>query len=103
MKSSLALLVIFSIVLGAYVVDARRDPENYWKAIMKDEVMPKALSDLLIQDPSSQATGEGRLSSFREADMGRFTRNFNAEPNVILYHSKEDNSKKSTEQAIIEN
>ncbi|KAK1431170.1 hypothetical protein QVD17_14454 [Tagetes erecta] len=75
MRSLFLILFLFSLLLLASVNDARKDPEEYWRSVMKDEPMPKALEDVLIRDPST--------SNMKD----RFTRNFDTKPNLIIYHS----------------
>lgn len=58
----------------AYVSDARKDPGDYWKSVMVEEAMPKAIQDLL------------NSNSDTKIDDG-FVRNFDVKPNVIIYHS----------------
>lgn len=58
---------------------ARKDVGEYWNSIMKDQPMPEAIGDLFHdQDPPS-------LTASTKQD--RFVRNFDVEPNVIIYHS----------------
>ncbi|XP_024959777.1 uncharacterized protein LOC112500511 [Cynara cardunculus var. scolymus] len=56
--------------------DARKGPEEYWRSIMKDEPMPKAIQDVLSED-----------STDKENNRDRFTRDFDTKPNLIIYHS----------------
>ncbi|XP_076922737.1 organ-specific protein P4-like [Bidens hawaiensis] len=78
MRSLFAVVFLFSLLLLASVNDARTGPEEYWRSVMKDEPMPKALQDVLIQDPSN---GD------KENKKDRFIRNFDTKPNLIIYRS----------------
>lgn len=61
----------------AYVSDARKGPGDYWKSVMAEEAMPKAIEDLLNMNPNS--------NSDTKTDI--FVRNFDVKPNAIIYHS----------------
>ncbi|KAJ0884600.1 hypothetical protein HanPSC8_Chr10g0435651 [Helianthus annuus] len=50
MRSLTIFLFLFSLILIASLCDARADPDNYWKIVMKDELMPTT------QDAQSQDT-----------------------------------------------
>ncbi|KAL8540261.1 hypothetical protein ACS0TY_001739 [Phlomoides rotata] len=70
-----SFIFLLSLLLLAYVSDARKDPgTEYWKSVMDEESMPKAITDLLHQNPTDTKTE-------------RFVRNFETKPNVIIYHS----------------
>ncbi|XP_031131459.1 uncharacterized protein LOC116032858 isoform X1 [Ipomoea triloba] len=64
---------------GFLAAEARRDPGEYWDAMMNGDPMPKAITDLLSvnQDPSS-------------SPKDRFVRDFDIKPNLIIYHSHVD-------------
>ncbi|PWA81812.1 Organ specific protein [Artemisia annua] len=70
---------IFSLVLFASLNDARNDPEEYWRNVMKDDPMPKTIQDALIEDSFA--------SSDKGNKIGRFTKNFDTKPNLIIYCS----------------
>nr|GEU59507.1 hypothetical protein [Tanacetum cinerariifolium] len=72
-------LFIFSLVLVAGLNDARNDPEEYWRNVMKDDPMPKTIQDALIQDSST--------TSDKGNKRDRFTKNFDTKPNLIIYRS----------------
>ncbi|KVI01976.1 Organ specific protein [Cynara cardunculus var. scolymus] len=76
MKSLSTFVFLFSLVLLARMNDARKGPEEYWRSIMKDEPMPKAIQDVLSED-----------STDKENNRDRFTRDFDTKPNLIIYHS----------------
>lgn len=60
----------------ACVCEARKDPGEVWKAVMDEEAMPKAIEDLIVVD----------LNSKSGPKMGRFVRNFDVNPNLIIYN-----------------
>lgn len=68
----------------SYVCDARKVPEEYWKSVMDEETMPKAIADLLHQNPT-------------ESKTERFVRNFETKPNVIIYHTNHVHSESNIE------
>ncbi|KAL7584883.1 BURP domain-containing protein 17 [Lactuca sativa] len=76
MRSLSTGLFFFSLILLASLHDAREGPKEYWRSVMKDEPMPKAIQDVLIQD-----------SARSNNNKDRFTRNFDTKPNLIIYHS----------------
>ncbi|CAA2998968.1 Hypothetical predicted protein [Olea europaea subsp. europaea] len=63
-----SVFFLLSLVLISSVIDARKDPGEYWKSIMNGEPMPKAITD-------------------RIQDSNHFMRNFDTKANVIIYHS----------------
>ncbi|KAL6560785.1 hypothetical protein OROGR_004344 [Orobanche gracilis] len=79
MKMNLAVLSLLSLALSAYVIDASKDPGEYWKSVMNGEKMPKAITDLL---------GQNSASDF--SNTNKFTTNFDTKPNLIIYHSHHD-------------
>ncbi|KAL6531834.1 hypothetical protein OROMI_028197 [Orobanche minor] len=74
--SALSLLYF---ALSAYVIDARKDPGEYWESVMKGEKMPKAIANLL---------GQNSASDF--SNTNKFTTNFDTKPNLIIYHNHHD-------------
>ncbi|KAI3497322.1 hypothetical protein L1887_39848 [Cichorium endivia] len=79
MKSLSTSLFFFSLILLASLHDAREGPKEYWRSVMKDEPMPKAIQDVLMEDPNG--------SNDKENKKARFTRNFDTKANLIIYHS----------------
>lgn len=76
----------------AYVADARNGPGDYWKSVMNGETMPKAITDLVHQNPASDS----------DKKTDRFIRNFDTKANVIIYHSHDHihNSEKPNPSAV---
>ncbi|PSS26054.1 Ankyrin repeat domain-containing protein [Actinidia chinensis var. chinensis] len=64
--------LLFLLVLFVNLSDGRKDPEDYWKKVMKGEPMPKAIEELVHggQEPLS----------------GHFKRDFDTKRNQIIYH-----------------
>ncbi|KAL8195329.1 hypothetical protein R6Q57_025732 [Mikania cordata] len=79
MRSLSTIVLLFSLLLVASFSDARKGPEDYWRSVMKNEPMPKALQDVLIRDSVA--------STDKVNKKDRFTRNFDTKPNLIIYHS----------------
>ncbi|XP_031131460.1 uncharacterized protein LOC116032858 isoform X2 [Ipomoea triloba] len=73
------IIFVFLVSAGFLAAEARRDPGEYWDAMMNGDPMPKAITDLLSvnQDPSS-------------SPKDRFVRDFDIKPNLIIYHSHVD-------------
>ncbi|XP_027163371.1 uncharacterized protein LOC113773397 isoform X2 [Coffea eugenioides] len=74
---------------------ARHGPEDYWKKIMQDEQMPKALTDLFHEDSSRSDDHHHRRHSDinvqkqpETLNMKRFLTNFDTAPNLIIYQNK---------------
>uniref|UniRef100_M1AQP3 Organ-specific protein P4 n=1 Tax=Solanum tuberosum TaxID=4113 RepID=M1AQP3_SOLTU len=76
MKSHIALILLFSLAL---YTDARKDPGEYWRDVMKDEPMPKAIQHLMPQPHKEK--NDCHKSSFEPI------------PNVSNYHNDEDGLK----------
>ncbi|XP_019169480.1 PREDICTED: uncharacterized protein LOC109165249 [Ipomoea nil] len=76
------ILFAFLVSTGFFAAEARRDPGEYWDAMMNGDPMPKAITDLLLinQDPSSSSSSPN----------DRFIRDFDTKPNLIIYHSHVD-------------
>ncbi|KAH6780034.1 hypothetical protein C2S52_011271 [Perilla frutescens var. hirtella] len=76
--SACTMFLLLLLLVGS-VGDARKDHpgEYYWKNMMKDEAMPKAITDLMDQNPASDSTNRD----------DHFVTNFETKPNVIIYHT----------------
>ncbi|OIT34660.1 PREDICTED: organ-specific protein S2-like [Nicotiana attenuata] len=109
MKSVVALILLFSLALYTSNTNARKDPGEYWRAVMKDEPMPEAIkhlmprhSVLLSKEKTDYCTspsvgGEAFESrpnisvyqdeaKLKEAEKSLFTKDFGPMPNVTGYH-----------------
>ncbi|WJZ83710.1 hypothetical protein VitviT2T_003369 [Vitis vinifera] len=58
MASSLAFFTIFSLLLAGNAIGGRKEPGEYWRDVMKDEPMPKAIQGLLPEDQSSSLSSK---------------------------------------------
>nr|GEU59509.1 hypothetical protein [Tanacetum cinerariifolium] len=76
MRTISVFLFLFSILLVASLNDARLGPEEHWRSIMKDDPMPKAITDFLDQSSSKKE---------------RFTKSFDVKPNIISYNGAKMN------------
>ncbi|KAF5758767.1 putative organ specific protein [Helianthus annuus] len=75
LKSLSTLITFFSLLLILSRIEARSDPREYWRSVMKDEPMPKTIQDVLP------------LEDGMKVNKDIFTRNFNLKPNLIIYRS----------------
>ncbi|XP_041015853.1 organ-specific protein P4 [Juglans microcarpa x Juglans regia] len=80
MKSISAFLLLFSLFLLVLVnlSDARRDPGDYWKSIMKDQPIPEAIKGLLHRDLPYASDARENV---------HFLKDFDVTPNAIIYHA----------------
>jgi hypothetical protein len=58
--------------------DARKDPGDYWKIIMKDQPIPEEIKALFHGDPLHPADA-------RKKD--HYVKGFDVTPNAIIYHA----------------
>ncbi|GAY65426.1 hypothetical protein CUMW_241030 [Citrus unshiu] len=80
MKSIFASSIIISLLLFASLGYARKEPGDYWKSIMKDKPMPKALKDLFPQ------------ADERMVKMDHFVKDFDRKSSSvsIIYHRRSE-------------
>ncbi|PHU04491.1 hypothetical protein BC332_25313 [Capsicum chinense] len=93
MKSPIALLFLLSLAL---YTDARKDPGEYWRDVMKDEPMPKAIQHLMPRshkeiktdcDKSSDFEPIPNVSSYNDdTKLKEEEKDFEPRPNVSSYH-----------------
>ncbi|GJW59402.1 organ specific protein [Tanacetum coccineum] len=55
--------------------EARSNPREFWRSIMKDEPMPKTIQDVLP------------LGDVEKINKNIFMKNFDLKPNLIIYHT----------------
>ncbi|PWA46299.1 organ specific protein [Artemisia annua] len=55
--------------------EARSNPREYWRSIMRDEPMPKTIQDVLP------------LGDVKKINKNIFMKNFDLKPNLIIYHT----------------
>ncbi|KDP31206.1 hypothetical protein JCGZ_11582 [Jatropha curcas] len=81
----------------------RELPEDYWKSIMKEERMPEAIRDLLVEGPeASQPAGAKRIK--------HFVKDFDTRSIAVIYRklsepekiTTEDYKKKGDEYSFVE-
>nr|GEX59260.1 hypothetical protein [Tanacetum cinerariifolium] len=75
MKSPSVFLILFSILMIVSYNEARSNPREYWRSIMKDEPMPKTIQDVLP------------LGDVEKINKNIFMKNFDLKPNLIIYHT----------------
>ncbi|KAH7835790.1 hypothetical protein Vadar_029895 [Vaccinium darrowii] len=71
--------------------DARKDPADYWKSIMKGDPMPEKIQQLVfLQDPSSLSEEKIKkcCSSSDSINTDHFRKDLDTSPNLISYHSR---------------
>ncbi|XP_042489870.1 organ-specific protein S2-like [Macadamia integrifolia] len=83
MKSVLAFLILSSLFLFTSSVDARKDPSEYWKDVMKDQPMPEAIQDLLSSNP-------GSVSPLENQKEKKFNLDKNLYSIAIIYHGLDE-------------
>ncbi|PWA73420.1 Organ specific protein [Artemisia annua] len=72
MRSISVFLFLFSILLVASLNDARLGPEEYWRSVMKDDPMPKAITDFLDQHSSKKERFTKKFDAKRVAELDGF-------------------------------
>ncbi|KAI7980217.1 hypothetical protein LOK49_Contig180G00020 [Camellia lanceoleosa] len=78
-----AFFLLSLLFLFVNFSNARNDPADYWKSMMKGKPIPKAIEEVVHGDSSSSET----------INMEHFNKAFDSRPNHILYHGhivKED-------------
>ncbi|KAL2537424.1 Organ-specific protein P4 [Forsythia ovata] len=81
MKSLFAGVGLFSLILLANTIYARKDPGEYWHGIMKDQSMPEATQGIL--DVSTLKKSNCHTSTEARQEKG-FAQDFEPIPNI--YH-----------------
>ncbi|KAH7834493.1 hypothetical protein Vadar_016618 [Vaccinium darrowii] len=90
MRALSAFFLLSLLFLFSSSCDARKDPADYWKSIMKGEPMPEKIQRLVFhQDPSSLSKEKIKkwCSSSAIINMEHFRKDFDTSPNLIIYHS----------------
>ncbi|KAK0581945.1 hypothetical protein LWI29_019844 [Acer saccharum] len=97
MKSLFAFIFLFSLLLSVKLSYGRQEPaaagHDYWKSIMKEQPMPKALSDLFQQEEESAAASASSSDDFSAGATKmddhhiHVNKDFDVKRNAILYHS----------------
>ncbi|WMV37008.1 hypothetical protein MTR67_030393 [Solanum verrucosum] len=85
MKSLFALILLISLALYASSADARRDPGEYWRIVMKNEPMPIAIQHLM---PRYDAPFEPRptITAYHHNDTAlKQEKSFKSRPTATSY------------------
>ncbi|KAJ8767140.1 hypothetical protein K2173_013537 [Erythroxylum novogranatense] len=75
MKLLFSFLLLSSLLLLVNLNHARREPEDYWRNVMKDQPFPQAIKKLIAQDQTA------------------LVKDFNTRSTAIIYHSHGDQHK----------
>ncbi|KAM0000335.1 hypothetical protein Hdeb2414_s0433g00892561 [Helianthus debilis subsp. tardiflorus] len=92
MRSITIFLFLFSHILIASLCDARADPDNYSKIVMKDELMPTTFQDAQSQD-TQRSSGADNYWKIVMKDELMPTTIQDAQSQDIHRSSNEDNKK----------
>ncbi|MFS7905884.1 putative organ specific protein [Helianthus anomalus] len=90
MRSLTVFLFLFSVLLNSSLYDARKDPEEIWKSVMRDEPMPKTIQDALSQD-STRSNNEVKMKDQSvsvfdtQPNHKMFQRDFDTKPNSMTF------------------
>ncbi|KAJ8763509.1 hypothetical protein K2173_002392 [Erythroxylum novogranatense] len=84
MKHLFAFLVLFSLLLMVNLIHARREPEDYWRNVMKDQPLPEAIKNLMAQDQT------------------HLVKDFDTRSNAIIYHSHGHEQDKREDGSFVE-
>ncbi|CAI9104496.1 OLC1v1003178C1 [Oldenlandia corymbosa var. corymbosa] len=86
----LSIFLILSLVSFVQVCEARTRQEEYWKKVMQEQPMPKAVKDLIREDDhhadSDHHREAGRTEQYHLPSKHYFLTNFDTANNVIIYH-----------------
>ncbi|THF97476.1 hypothetical protein TEA_029162 [Camellia sinensis var. sinensis] len=72
--------------------NARKDPEDYWKKVMKGEPMPKAIEEL-VHGNSVASEKKWEASSHEAINVAHFKKDFDTRPIAIIYHRHDETKK----------
>ncbi|XP_015574655.1 uncharacterized protein LOC8279516 isoform X2 [Ricinus communis] len=93
MKHMFTLFLLLSVFLFFNLNYARKLPaEDYWKSVMREQPMPKAIKDLFVQDPEAAS-----LSSTGSNKKTHFVKNFDTRSIAVIYR-RQDESKKARKE-----
>ncbi|OIT02417.1 PREDICTED: organ-specific protein P4-like [Nicotiana attenuata] len=94
MKSHVALILLFSLALYTNNTDARKDPGEYWRGVMKDEPMPEAIKNLMHRHSVLQS--KEKTDCYTSSSIGGEA--FEPRPNLSVYH--DDANLKEAEKSL---
>lgn len=66
-------------------ISARKNPEEYWKKVMKDQPIPEVINGIIDEEIMAK-------SYEKETFWKHFKRDFDVNSNVIIYHSHQENN-----------
>ncbi|XP_060172326.1 organ-specific protein P4-like isoform X2 [Lycium barbarum] len=99
MKSIFALILLISLALYASTTNARRDPGEYWRIVMKNEPMPVAIQRLMPRHTapfSKENTNRHTSSSVDDLKLQEeqsFSKHFKPRPTVTAYYDDDAGEK----------
>ncbi|XP_009762892.1 organ-specific protein P4-like [Nicotiana sylvestris] len=82
MKSLFPLILLVSLALYTSNSDARKDPGEYWRDVMKNEPMPEAIKHLMPRH--SVSLSKEKTDCYTSSSVGGEA--FEPRPNVSVYH-----------------
>ncbi|XP_019249002.1 PREDICTED: organ-specific protein S2-like [Nicotiana attenuata] len=94
MKSHVALILLFSLALYTNKTDARKDPGEYWRGVMKYEPMPEAIKNLMPRH--SVPLSKEKTDCYTSSSVGGEA--FEPRPNLSVYH--DDAKMKEAEKSL---
>ncbi|KAK6916551.1 Organ specific protein [Dillenia turbinata] len=103
MESSFVCFTFFLVLLVGNTIEARKDPGEYWKEVMRDQPMPEAIQGLVRSKSLSNENCHTSadtinkvllVEEFEHKAEKPFTEDFEPRPNVSVY----DNDVKPTEE-----
>ncbi|KAL7246720.1 hypothetical protein ACSBR2_001765 [Camellia fascicularis] len=92
MRSPSAFFLLFLLFLFLNLSNARKDPEDYWKKVMKGEPMPKAIEELVHGNPMASEK-KWEASSHEAINVAHFKKDFDTRPIAIIYHRHDETKK----------
>ncbi|KAJ4967130.1 hypothetical protein NE237_018979 [Protea cynaroides] len=97
MEYFLAILALSSLLLITSSVDARKDPAEYWKDVMKDQPMPEVIQGLLLANPESLPKEKTDCHTPMETQkLEKFNWDVNLQSSSIIYHGHDENKEDKT-------
>ncbi|XP_042507201.1 organ-specific protein S2-like [Macadamia integrifolia] len=95
MEFVLAFLTISSLLLFSNSIDARKDPAEYWKDVMKEQPMPEAIQGLLPSNTGSDAALEKTQNKEQ-----KFNLDLNIQSTAIIYHGHDEHNKEEDKASM---
>nr|XP_009614592.1 organ-specific protein S2-like [Nicotiana tomentosiformis] len=82
MKSPVTLILLFALALCTSTIDARKDPGEYWRIVMKDAPMPETIKHLMPRH--SVLLSKEKTDCYALSFVGGEA--FEPRPNLFVYH-----------------